>query len=537
MMYWVLLVAMLSPSLSWGQTYSTLTMVRPIATGTAGSGLNANNRIYRAYTGLTYKIHADAIGGKWPYTYALSNAPSGMTIEAGPCTTIGTSCTAGTITWANPTTTASNITVTITDSLGAQVSGTWSVTVGTSGFCFVDAVSGNDANTGTAASPWQTLDAARTGCGANSIMYLRAGTYNTSALTGTVDGGSAGYRKKSGWSESSRPVIWIGYPGDARPVIEFGATGLNEVEMIDFTGSNIWVEGIKVQNIGCIGFRSLRNSNYGLVVRDVIGQSINDGYDSGNCSFFMWQSQYDPSGAHSYYDTVQLSSFIDANGGDCALKIYSVRWGLFETNAISDSQTAEGAIALKAEVPDYTVRANTCASDVLTCIGGNMNRNASHGTFQTGGEVLHNLCLGSGTASAEGCITLVEAEVNPATLTQVYRNTFIGRVLFTNADTGDGPYRFYDNVILNADNVGGSCPQYYYCVSVTDYTVLVDNGDNVKGANDGTIANATTGALVGSYRTTYLGVAGYELAAAAATTNGAIDLRGGVRWNGGVIWR
>ncbi len=238
------------------QTYPTLQLIRPVAPGTFGVGLDANNRVYRAYPGTPYEIHADAVGGRWPYTYSLTNAPTGMTIETGPCVTIGQGCTAGTITWPNPQATASNITVTVTDADGVQDSGTWTITVDTAGYCFIDAVNGNDTTgTGTLASPWQTLEQARLGCPANGILYLRAGTYFTSDLTQTINGGSTGFTKKSGWSESARPVIWIAYPGDTRPLIEFGATGTNEVEMIDVIGWNIWFEGFDFQNVGCIGFR------------------------------------------------------------------------------------------------------------------------------------------------------------------------------------------------------------------------------------------------------------------------------------------
>jgi hypothetical protein len=53
----------------------------------------------------------------------------------------------------------------------------------------------------------------------------------------------------------------------------------------------------------------------------------------------------------------------------------------------------------------------------------------------------------------------------------------------------------------------------------------------VRGANDGAIANTTTGALVGSYRTTYLGVAGFELGAGNSTP---VVIGGGLRFTGSV---
>ena len=57
-------------------------IARPVGFGAAGTGLDASNRVYRAYPGIAYQIHADAVGGHWPYTYTLSGAPAGMTLPS-----------------------------------------------------------------------------------------------------------------------------------------------------------------------------------------------------------------------------------------------------------------------------------------------------------------------------------------------------------------------------------------------------------------------------------------------------------------------
>ena len=73
-----------------------LELISPRAVGTSpSSGLAAmpsGHRIFKAYPGLEYNIRAVVIGGAYPFTFALSNAPSGMSINAD-----------GTITWPNPT--------------------------------------------------------------------------------------------------------------------------------------------------------------------------------------------------------------------------------------------------------------------------------------------------------------------------------------------------------------------------------------------------------------------------------------------------
>lgn len=532
-MIWLLLFILCLPSVTWGQNHQTFQIARPVAVGTAGTGLDADNRIYRAYSGLTYTIHADAVGGSWPYTYSLSNAPAGMTIEAGPCTTIGTSCTAGTITWTNPTSTASNIVVRITDKDGDWVEGTWSITVSTTigadGFCFLNATSGNDTTgSGSLAAPYQTIAKAHASCGARSIIYFRAGTYtiDPSIEDGTNPGDCD---RRVLWPETSRGVIWLAYPGET-PIIDFESVS-DAQPCFQMQGENIWIDGLELQNVGSIAFKfNIRTSGFGAVVRNVNAHDLLFGGDGKNSSFFLWTRCDD---CPTWFDTVQNSTFDNIGSGACALKLYGIREGLFETSAYSDSIDGEAVIAIKGTVPRYTVRANSFASTVLTSIGGNMDTaSPCTGTCATtGGEIYHNLILGTGTTTNQGGITLTAAKVSAPATTWVYRNTVIGKVLFANGVTGDGPYNYNDNVIVNAGGTGGSCPGRLTCESVTDYTVTVYDADNVDGANDGTIANATTGALVGASRTTYLGVAGFELATVTITStiSGSRSFFGSVR--------
>ena len=526
----VLFILLLIPLTAEAQSYDTLRMVRPIATGAAGTGLHASNRVYRAYQGIEYNIHADAHGGVWPYTYSLSNAPAGMTIEVGPCTTIGPTCTAGTISWPNPTSTASNIVVTIRDKVGTEVSGTWSVTVsttiGTGGFCFIDAASGNDTTgSGSLAAPYQTLSKAHTSCGATSILYLRAGTYS-------VGGGTASApedcRNRYIWTEASQPAIWIGYPGET-VTVNFLSTGSADGYCVKMSGQNMWFDNFRMDNVGSIGFQLDDRLEYGIVARRITGLDLLAGADSLNSAFFMW-AKY--SAGYSYFDTVQNSTFSNISLGAVALKVYTNIYGIYETSTYSDQAdstevqgSSDGMISLKVMARDYDVRGNTCTATVQVCVGGNMNRSDAPSLLQTRGHIRHNLMLGSDGDTNEGSLTLTAGKIITPLTTQVYRNTFVGgRVLFANAVTSDGPYLFYNNVIVNAGGTGGSCPARLTCESVTDYGVTTIGADNVQGANDGTIANATTGVLVGASRITYLGVAGFELLASAGS--GGVGGRG-----------
>ena len=152
----------------------------------------------------------------------------------------------------------------------------------------------------------------------------------------------------------------------------------------------------------------------------------------------------------------------------------------------------------------------------------------------TTGEVLHNLLIASGTAANEGTLTLAEGNVDDVGAFSLYRNTLIGKwmAIQDNISDTNGPYTFTNNVIVNSGGSGGSCVLRGTCLNLSinpmNYSQWLDNGGNVTGANDGSIANATTGVLVGSSRTTYLGVAGFELAANSysAITTGSITFLG-----------
>ncbi len=492
-------------------------IARPVGFGAAGTGLDASNRVYRAYPGIAYQIHADAVGGHWPYTYTLSGAPTGMTIEPGPCNNIGPSgCTAGTIAWPSPTLgTHGPITVTIRDVDGDVVTGTWSVTVsntiGADGFCFLDADNGNDSTgSGSLASPYRSIAKAHASCGARSILYFRGATADYT-ISPTIEDGSApgDCDVRVQWPEASRGVIWLGYPGE-RPVIDFESTG-NAQPCFQMQGANIWVDNLELKNIGSIGFKfNLRSGGYGAVVRNVFAHDLRFGGDGKNSSFFLW-TRCD--NCPTWFDTVQNSRFSNVSDGACSLKLYGVKYGLFETSAYAATVSNEGDIALKGTVPHYTVRANTCAADVVTCFGGNMaTANACAGGLcdLTGGEMYHNLVLGSGTSDpSEGAVAIGVAKVTPIDQTWVYRNTLLGQVSVGNVEVSDGPYTFNDNVIVNAGGTGSSCPPRLTCSSITSYAPLV-MGNNLQGAwADGYVD--ANGRLQGASRSSWLGQRGYEL--------------------------
>jgi len=526
----ILLIALLCGFIPvQAQAYETMQMVSPRATGAAGSGWHASNRIYRAYSGIPYVIPTTAIGGHPPYTYSLSGAPSGMTIEAGPCTTIGTTCTAGTITWSSPSAACStctagvtaSITVTVRDQDGTQVTGVWTITISTSGpgsggFCFIDATSGNDSTgSGTLASPWQTLDKAKTGCGAESIIYLRAGTYVTTGITGTVAASSGSdYGNRVPWSSSTTGTIWIGYPGEL-PVIDFAYTGTPWVEYFQLSGANIWIENVSLYRVGNMALNlNTRSSNYGVTLYKVQGTSLLDGINGNNSAYAMWT---DCLGCQSYFDRVIGSTFTHMRGSTrvspstCAIKFYATIYSVVESSTFDDSDvTNEALIAYKKSDSHFTNRYNkiNITTNSYQGIGGNFNSNSA--PESSGGEIYHNLM----TSTGGGAIDISTTHIGDIARVDIYRNTFLGVVTIAGAaaaadhlTSADGPFVFTSNVIVNAGGTGGSCPARITCSNVDDYTVIQVDANNLQGANDGTIANATTGVLINR---ALVGTVGFE---------------------------
>ena len=73
------------------------------------ANLPSTHRMVRAYPGLLFNIRAAVVGGMYPFTYSLNNAPSGMTINS----------QTGEMNWPNPTSNASP-TLVVRDAEGAR---------------------------------------------------------------------------------------------------------------------------------------------------------------------------------------------------------------------------------------------------------------------------------------------------------------------------------------------------------------------------------------------------------------------------------
>ncbi len=154
-----------------------------------------------AYPNIQYYSRFAVVGGLYPYTFQLLQAPSGMQIQT----------RTGEIKW-TPTqnNTSATVEVQVTDSSGETQTHSYSVQVTTNNFYFIDSASGNDSNAGTLAQPFQTLLGVQSKkLPMTATLYIRGGT--------STPGESY---PSTGIQMSDMPGIWMAYPGDTMPVLD-----------------------------------------------------------------------------------------------------------------------------------------------------------------------------------------------------------------------------------------------------------------------------------------------------------------------------
>ncbi|HEY7497037.1 MAG TPA: putative Ig domain-containing protein [Vicinamibacterales bacterium] len=380
----------------------------------AGANMNSSHRIFRAYPGLMYNIRAAVIGGDLPYTFSLTNAPAGMTIDA-----------RGEIFWPNPQANATP-TITVRDAAGAQVTATWTIQVTTTGFRFVNANAAAGGN-GSAASPWRTMVDVYNNAAQTDIIYWRAGTYSQLTLPRTGTGGD--WERVEWYRHAS---IWLAYPGET-PVIDFGyrAGGSERAPAIRLNDDLVYVDGFETVNSRLIAFQ-FTGMQQGPTFRKLRMHAHGPGTDGSNASFIMTMISL---GSPTSNMVVQDSEFWDLTGLATTLKIYSQRKLLIEDTVQHD---ATYGVELKADVSQFTVRNNYFYDCNGFALGGNMHYDTTYG------EILLNYIR-----SADALQLNNDSD---ARTIHVYRNTLVGRVLVSATDSADGPFYFINNVIVNSNS-------------------------------------------------------------------------------------
>jgi len=441
----------------------------------------AGHRIFRAYPGLEYNVRAAVIGGSYPYRFSLADAPEGMTVD--PVT--------GEIAWPDPQSDAAP-TLTVTDSLGSSVSESWSVTVTTEGFHFVDSVNGRNHPTGDGSitNPWANLvDLYNApGLSPSDIVYFRSGTYVTTGLP----------RSSSDFwlrceLRAPFPQTLIAYPGES-PLIDF--------DYPSGDGASLAFEGLAYID----GFETRNSRNHALELHsgdhfqvfrrlrmhdhNPLGEDL-DGQNPGMIYAWSWGEAVSEA---RQYCVFQDNEFYNAPL-DGAYKLYGLWKPLVEDNYCHDLR---GCFDPKAGVARFTFRGCTL-DNVGVGVHGNMNNS---GELYASGEVLYNRIINAVTWPLE-----INND-SSARQIDVYRNTIVGgEPIVERVDGEDGPFYFYNNVIVN--DVSGTPEGSHITQSeVTDPSRIILS-DNLAGYPADGIVDAG-GGLTPGYAS-YLGTHGCQI--------------------------
>jgi hypothetical protein len=351
----------------------------------------------------------------------------------------------------------------------------------------VDSVRGSDSNAGTLTAPWATLMNALNSGSSADIVYFRTGTYR-------ADGSH-----EMEIEGASQPTRWLAYPGET-PVydggyVAGGSTG-STLRINAASANPVYIEGFSMRNIYHMGIQFFSGSCDYPVFRNLAFNGPAVGIDGSNSAGIMTtNSLEDP----TYYGAYQGLSQV--NGGPGLVKQYSHKKNLWENFTITNSSLGPDQ---KMHVPRFEIRQCSITNnrdDWQGGIFGNMQFGSGGVGEKSSGEIRFNLVDRRNMSSTTMALDLNQ-NGDSGTM-EVYRNTFLGRVRVRNADSGDGPFRFYDNVIVNGDS--GS---HIYLESVSAPT-RVSTIDNLAGSPSANIVDAG-GALTGSY-SQYVGSRGHQV--------------------------
>jgi len=310
--------------------------------------LDTQNRFYKAYPNLEYNVRLAVAGGKYPYQFSLTSAPQGMTINM-----------RGEINWPMPT--ASNtpyqVTALVTDSESVTKNVSWTITVTTTGFLFVDAINGKtkeNGGAGTISNPWQTMKDVYGGDVYDSkwsnhlpgyFVYWRKGMY-------ILDAYMEDCAKEEGcrvpWS-GRQPLVWLAYPGE-KPEINFNSGGRSGYIFFYDNVKNVYLDGFDFNlNSNHRGKGIAIGNNGNVTVRKNIFRGLTDCTHPGtnNSQLFL-------TGGAGQYSSIQDNTASESCG--YWLLGYSSPKTVVENNHISTNIPLP--IGPKTGIQDWTIRGN-----------------------------------------------------------------------------------------------------------------------------------------------------------------------------------
>lgn len=470
-----------------------ITNIKPASSGTPA--ISPTHRIFRAYPGKEYKIRASVIGGMYPYKFSLSNAPSGMTINS----------STGVIDWPNPQASAGPITLTVKDSENTTVSSSWSITVGTSGFLFVDSAY-TGVSTGSITQPFKSIqDIINLSNHESDIVYFKGGTYTLPIFQPyyyTLMGCQISYG-------GGKPHIWLASPGEDVTI----DMSQHFFEAASVTATPYYFQGLKFANMANWGFRTSSSMNYFTFYECKIDGMIKNTSGNNNEGFIFTEAD-----GRGWYMTFQNNTFSNGSGISYIGSLYQQSKVLVEDNDFSSLTMGTAdyvqAIAFKAATQQSTIRHNTfniADSSVMPIHGGWF---AWLGETSNKIEICFNYIYKSsgGRALSPNQNRIAIDQANQGAL-WVYRNTIVGGditmyYLDVESQGGpplsvQGPYLFKDNVIVNP-NAG--ITYHYSCGPNASQRVTLTN--NISRTTAIGLVDSS-GFLTGSFAA-YVGSIGWQ---------------------------
>jgi hypothetical protein len=472
------LVALLLSSFAMAQSSPTaqsspyaLEILNIKPAGTGNPPIPASNRIFHAYPGIEYNIRAAVIGGVYPYTFSLSGAPAGMTIN--PNT--------GEISWPNPTSDAGPITLTVRDSTGRTVQTSWSISVHTSGFWFVDG-DYTGVSTGSITQPFKTLNelVQATDGRPNDIVYIResARPYTVvnypSGPKPSLDGDGSLYINVSEYGGTNSAETWLAYPGE-QPVIDLQNKFFLRTDRPYFDGLTI-LNGreYSLKTLGGTHYKTIRRSKW-IGVEGATSTNRNQGF-----VFAIRQGD-------GYNFVIQDNEWSRFKGAQAIGSLYRTHKTLIENNHIFDG----GQSGLHSFTTQIGLKE--------TCLNATIRANFIEIPADANGMEIYNY------ASDEGALDFSYNRIIRATPgvalkfwdpedAYIYRNTIVGDIDFTpgsGPEASQGPIYLFNNVIQGS-------------LSDATYVTLRDNLMGGSGLVD------SRGNLTSAYAQ-YRGSRGYEI--------------------------
>lgn len=467
-----------------------------------------------AHPNIQYVQPVRAQGGAYPHYFALTSGPAGASIGQ-----FYNSANYGVVTW-TPTSGTQTFSVLITDQDGVQVTVTWTVTVGTTWALFSDTVNGNDSTgTGTFSNPYKTLTKAISVASGGKCICLRAGTYSAPTTTSTM--GSSTY---SGM---------FGYPGES-VTIDCSTSTANEGCWSE-NGSDLYVAGIffssgpsAQQNPRCFTNQNAGNRLY----------KYNCSFDNppaGTAGSGVWDNQAcwflgDPGSQRSYIGLLNcaFSRLPPSGNGYMVIDTYNCKYMVWEGNTFGAPNASTGeqfAMFVKGGGnQEISVRRNTFSQGWATTNLCFYFGDDGTGTNSTDQEMCYNTFVGTVSTGWNSIINQINNGQNnsqPVTAWS-YRNTIVGTPTVSYQSVNVLTFTSQNDAIVTNSTASGATGKWL-AVNFGDAQDAFRNPTTIPSVSysiSGTECQGSTSAgildggflLTGSFRATYLGTRGAEIA-------------------------